>query len=423
MELIPVDYTKNYQAYKAELDMELNKAAEGFVKIGYLLKVARDTNVLAESGYTTVAEFAAKEYGLSKDVVSRYIAINDRFSEDGYSPILIERYRAYGSAKLQEMLTLPDSILEHISSDTTKAEIIQIKKEYVDEQTISDIEVAIEAAEQQAHTNELEITDITPRNCMQQLIYDYLHIAPEEYERLFNIKKEDIYGLFVPGASRTIIGRVPGVGKLIMSIKDIGTDIVISNMRDPSFRETYTWIQCVTYIQMLCLGADMGERWKEIYREDFPLDEKGISKPETIATPKHDETTKSSNRPEEKKKVKKSKVSVVKRREGASKSTENVCKPKEDVVVSSENVSAPEVEVAPVQQNDTTISIYKSMSKDKLEEIFKEAYEEMDTMYHLMKKELRNHNAVVASDYMQKCNDQFLKASLIVAEFTNKEED
>ena len=47
-----ITYQKSYREYKAELDSELQKTAEGFVRIGYLLKVARDTNVLAESGYS-----------------------------------------------------------------------------------------------------------------------------------------------------------------------------------------------------------------------------------------------------------------------------------------------------------------------------------------------------------------------------------
>ena len=41
---------RNYAEYKQELDTELKKTAEGFVRIGYLLKVARDTRILAESG-------------------------------------------------------------------------------------------------------------------------------------------------------------------------------------------------------------------------------------------------------------------------------------------------------------------------------------------------------------------------------------
>ena len=73
---------QDYRQFKEALGTELRNQAEGFVRTGYLLKVARDTDILRDSGYATVAEFALAEYGLSKDVVSRYIAINDRYSKD-----------------------------------------------------------------------------------------------------------------------------------------------------------------------------------------------------------------------------------------------------------------------------------------------------------------------------------------------------
>ena len=38
-------YSKTYTEYKRELDAELSKSAESFVRIGYLLKVARDTDI------------------------------------------------------------------------------------------------------------------------------------------------------------------------------------------------------------------------------------------------------------------------------------------------------------------------------------------------------------------------------------------
>ena len=71
------EYSQEYLAFKQELDTELNKAADGFVKIGYLLRRAEDSDILRTSGYRNVTEFAAAEYGLSKDVVSRYININN----------------------------------------------------------------------------------------------------------------------------------------------------------------------------------------------------------------------------------------------------------------------------------------------------------------------------------------------------------
>ena len=60
-----ITYQKTYQEYKAELDGELQKTAEGFVRIGYLLKVARDTDILAESGYATVTEKSGKISSMS----------------------------------------------------------------------------------------------------------------------------------------------------------------------------------------------------------------------------------------------------------------------------------------------------------------------------------------------------------------------
>ena len=76
-------YRKSYQEYKQELDAVLTRTAEDFVQIGYLLKVARDTNILADSGYANVTDFAKAEYGIDKTQVSRFININDRFSENG----------------------------------------------------------------------------------------------------------------------------------------------------------------------------------------------------------------------------------------------------------------------------------------------------------------------------------------------------
>ena len=115
----------DYKEFKGNLDQELQNQAEGFVRIGYLLKQARDTDILSESGYKTVNEFAEREYGIDKSVVSRFIRINDRFSEGGYSMLLKKEYREYGYAKLAIMIQLPDEINEDLSPSMSKEEINQ----------------------------------------------------------------------------------------------------------------------------------------------------------------------------------------------------------------------------------------------------------------------------------------------------------
>ena len=138
-----ITYT-DYATYKHDLDTELQGAVEKFVRIGYLLKVAQDTGILAGSGYSNVNEFAMKEYGLDKTQVSRFIRINDRFSKDGYSMELKEEYQKFGYAKLSLMLTLPDEINELLTPEMSKTEISTVKEEFEEEQKISDIEVMIE---------------------------------------------------------------------------------------------------------------------------------------------------------------------------------------------------------------------------------------------------------------------------------------
>ena len=65
---------KDYQGFKRDTDLAVEKIrtgamtmAQGAVELGYQLKVARDTGVLQESGYSSMGEFARAEYGLRPD--------------------------------------------------------------------------------------------------------------------------------------------------------------------------------------------------------------------------------------------------------------------------------------------------------------------------------------------------------------------
>lgn len=135
--------TNNYQQFKQALDSEIQREAEGFVKIGYLLRVARDTDVL-KGHYDNVNDFAKKEYGLDVSQVSRFISINERFSENGYSDKLEAHYEGFGVAKLSIMLQLPDNLNETLSPEFTKSEINTLREEVKEESKVSDIEVMME---------------------------------------------------------------------------------------------------------------------------------------------------------------------------------------------------------------------------------------------------------------------------------------
>lgn len=153
-DVLDLNEYKTYGEYKAALDGELQRSAESFVRIGFLLKVARDTDILTESGYCSVNEFAEKEYSLDKSQVSRFIRINDKFSENGYSDRLQEHYRSFGYAKLSVMLLMPAEINEELSSNYSKAEIQAIKEEVDEERKITNLEVMLEEKDgrQQDHS-------------------------------------------------------------------------------------------------------------------------------------------------------------------------------------------------------------------------------------------------------------------------------
>ena len=117
----------DWMSIKKELEDELRGAAAGFVRIGYLLRKIDESEGYKQDGCDSLTEWAEKEYGLSASSVSRFIAINKRYSIDGYSKQLRLEYAKYGQAKLQEMLTLPEEAMQMVSPEMKRADIREIK--------------------------------------------------------------------------------------------------------------------------------------------------------------------------------------------------------------------------------------------------------------------------------------------------------
>ena len=114
-----------WTSWKEDIRRKLAETAGNFVYIGYRLKQIRDSGMY--DGASDIFEFAQKEYGLGKSTVSRFIAINEKYSEGGNSLELKEEFKAFSSSKLSEMLTLPDSEIELITEKTTIREIRELK--------------------------------------------------------------------------------------------------------------------------------------------------------------------------------------------------------------------------------------------------------------------------------------------------------
>lgn len=264
---------KGFQAFQNAMDHEIREASEGFVRIGYLLKVARDTEIINESGFKSVTEFASSRYGLTADIVSRYIAINDRFSEGGYSDRLAERYQAFGVTKLAEMLTLPDEVIAAVPTTATRQEIREIKAEIAEEMQKTDLEVMMEEPKIKLDT------------LAQEVMYQYFDKAPERYPQAFTAvyqpdAEEALLETLAPtGIGMTMI-RVEGRGKLMLSIEE--KDITITNVRT-QLRTQYTPEEMVREIRVLCpIDKTPEQAWFALYGRPMEQGEAEPSKPKTV---------------------------------------------------------------------------------------------------------------------------------------------
>lgn len=256
----------NYAEFEKKFDDVMQETAERFVVIGYLLKVARDTDILRESGYSTMGEFAQKRYGLTKDVASRYIAINDRYSENGYSEQLDTKYRSFGYTKLAEMLTLPDVIVGEISPEMTKTEIRAIAEEVREEKSVSEIEVLIEETDKK-----VEMLDTLPA----KVLYQICHENPDIFKKLWvaageQMNVEKLQNILAPSGMAMISCRIPGTGRLMLSAKEDEKNLQIINLRSNE-KEEISWEEFVSVaVEFMFTGENYKEAYKEIYGEEFP---------------------------------------------------------------------------------------------------------------------------------------------------------
>ncbi len=234
-----------YQEFKAATDKEVLNQAEGFVRLGYLLRKARDTEILRDSGYASVVEFAQGEYGLTETYVSRYIAINKRYSEGGYSPYLKERFQGYGMAKLAEMLTLSDAVVEALPRELPKAVIQEVKREVRQEQEITDLEVLLEEGEA-GHAG---------KNSLEKWLRVYLRENEEERNRIRDWisdgeEEEWVMDILAPTGIAAKTVRIKGEGRWMLTIKGRHLPLELVNLRTNE-KEEYSLKECAAVLAKL----------------------------------------------------------------------------------------------------------------------------------------------------------------------------
>lgn len=263
---------QNYAEYEKAVDTVVNRMSEDFVLMGYQMKIGRDTEILKESGYANINEFAWDRYHLDASQVSRFIKINDRFSEGGYSKKLQEKYRGYGYAKLALMLTMPMELNEELSPAFSKSEIQEVKEEIEQEQKISDIEVMLEGQTQ----------DQKERDSLGQVLYQLFRDEPKLFQIVYDTAKESGFELkrlkevLTPSGEKVYSVRIQGVGRQMLFLRDGEEKVTVFHVRSNE-KEYYEWEDVRAFIQEEVNGQEAKERWEDLYGESFPEEKEEIA--------------------------------------------------------------------------------------------------------------------------------------------------
>ena len=255
-----------YEEFKQAVNRVLNRTVEDFVLTGYLLKQARDTDILQGSGYADEKEFAWSEYKLDASQVSRYIKINDKFSEGGYSPKLQDQYQGFGYAKLALMLTLPEEVVEELTPAYSKTEIQAVKEEIEEEEKITDIEVILEGQkEEQKDLGNLE-----------KALHQIFHDEPELYKTMHETVRTTcgtkyLQEVLAPDGDKIYSIRIQGIGRIMLYMHE-SKDITLHMVRSGE-KEFYSWDDALSYCAMITDSDDAEKTWEEVYGEEFPKKE------------------------------------------------------------------------------------------------------------------------------------------------------
>lgn len=301
---------KTYGDFKHALDTELTKTSESFVRIGYLLKLARDTDILAESGYDNVNDFAYAEYGMDKSQVSRFININNRFSEGGYSDCLQDEYKAYGYTKLAMMLTLPEAVVQELTPNYSKAEIQAVKEEVEAEEQISPIEVYLEGKD--------EVKEAMPtvlNKVLHQLFHDDVKLFCHLHHQIkYGGDDEDIMDALAPSGDSFYSVRIQGEGRKFLTTKENDEKVAITDARSGE-KEIFTWKDIYSICRAI-INTDIMDKdnWEQIYEEPYPEEKK---EPVAPVQPIKEPTKEDKKKPAPKKPSKVTKAKTPKKPENA----------------------------------------------------------------------------------------------------------
>ena len=228
---------------KEKLRKELQGVSEGFIRIGYHLKRIKEERLYEKDGYKDINSFAKAEYGLHPSTVSRFIAINTKYSIDGNSEYIRPEFAGMGSTKLAEMLTLPDSDLEMIRPESTRESIRELKQF-------------------NREAPEVEIEPAEERSTLELIVEEFFRGNPELLNEIYGeiLELSDMVDRINPAGNRTF-----RTGYYYVSMFGESEGIKIKQFGQTP--QSVSWKDFGTAMDILFAGGSGGRTWEEHYGE------------------------------------------------------------------------------------------------------------------------------------------------------------
>lgn len=228
---------------KEKLRKELQGVSEGFIRIGYQLKRIKEQRLYENDGYHDINEFAKAEYGLHPSTVSRFIAINTKYSIDGNSERLRPEFAGMGSTKLAEMLTLPDEDLPMIQPETTKEGIRELKRFNRDAPD--------------------EIPEVDMRSTLETIVEQFFWSEPDLLNEIYGegLELPEMVDRINPSGNRTF-----RTGLYFVSMFSETKGLKIKQFGQKP--ESVTWAAFAATMGVVFAGGNGGRTWEEHYGED-----------------------------------------------------------------------------------------------------------------------------------------------------------
>ena len=283
----------DYREAKEIIRNKLQGMTQNFIGIGFYLRQIKESEGFRKDGYESIYEFAEDQYGIKRSTAIRWMQMNEKFSQGGYSPFLDSGYKDFGKSQLQEMLYLDSEQLEEVTPEMTVREIREIRTPELEEQlpgqmSVEDFpEVLPEQAEQQVAETKVELQKPTEeqREYLKAFARRFIVIHRdwfrEDYQnRVLNVETSPVLirQEFCEGKDRTYYFEI---GEKTASIK-LFDDYVQLWSENHEYMGDFDWFYLAAAIQTMWNIVAMKEAQQKTEKEQTNEEVCDVAQPENI---------------------------------------------------------------------------------------------------------------------------------------------